>query len=173
MVATLTPNDAADLYAARSAIEWLMIQRFIERATDQQGQELWDQLQHYRKAIEDKAPISEMLSAKDLFYDKLTEAADSSVLSNLLTSLHARISLLRVKSLNKPGRPLLSIEELEEIVRAMQARDAVKAKRLSAKHIQNAADAALKDIPLGYWRSLSTRMGVPVMKAKTSSSASP
>jgi DNA-binding GntR family transcriptional regulator len=145
VVATVTPNEAADLYAARSAIESLMIQRFIERATDTQAQELWDQLKHYRRAIEEAAPISDMLNAKDLFYDKLTEGADSSVLSNLLTSLHARISLLRVKSLSKPGRPMLSIEELEEIVKAIQARDVTKAKRLSVKHIQNAADAALQE----------------------------
>lgn len=143
VVATLTSEDARDLYDARSAIESLMLERFIERASDEQAGELWAKLQVYRRAIEDDASIEELLSAKELFYDQLIEGANSNVLANLLGSLHARISLLRVKSLNKPGRPLQSIEELEGIVKAVQDRDTKKAMRLCATHIQNAAHAAL------------------------------
>ena len=50
--------------------------------------------------------MRELLAVKGRFYDVLIDGADSSVLATMLSSLQARVSLLRATSLTREGRPL-------------------------------------------------------------------
>ncbi len=146
IVRVITRDDAADLYQARSAIESLVVRRFTERASDQQVRELQSALREFRRVTEKKRSIADLLAAKDSLYDVLVAGAGSTVLANLLASLHARVSLLRATSLGQAGRPIKAIEELETVVAAIAARDAMAAEEACALHIKNASQTALRGL---------------------------
>ena len=62
----------------------------------------------------------------------------------MLKRIHTRVSQLRVVSLSNEERAQKSIAELREILDAFEARDEERAWRLCVRHVENAAEAALK-----------------------------
>lgn len=143
IVASISPTEAADLYDARVAIESLVVERFIKRATDEQTEQLRNAIKDLRTATGQGLPTRQVLAVKNVFYDVLQEGAQSPVLSALLSSLHARVSVLRATSLAQPGRTVHAVEELERLVEAIARRDTKAATRLCATHVRNAAKTGI------------------------------
>lgn len=139
VVASISETDAADLYAARTAIEALVVRRFVERADEQLSQELTSAVEGYARVATDGQPVLEMLAAKDAFYDVLRRGADSPALWQVLSGLQARVRFLRARSLAVPGRPEASAAELRDVVEAMRAGDADRAAALCSSHVAAAA----------------------------------
>ena len=139
VVTSISRSEAQDLYDARIAIESLVVARFIERASDQQIEQLKEAVAKFRKGTENLQPIRELIAMKDDFYDVLIKGAESPILSNLLSSLHARVSRLRAKSMSSPGRGIIAVAEVEALVDAIADRDTKRAQRLCATHVKNAA----------------------------------
>jgi len=139
VVTTMTPSDAVDLYDVRIAIECLLVDRFIDRATEDQIDGLGAAVAKLREVTAAERPIREVLGVKDGFYEQLVDGAASPVIANLLSGLHARVSVLRSNSLSHPGRPMKAVEELEALVDAIARRDRKAAARRCTTHIRNAA----------------------------------
>jgi DNA-binding GntR family transcriptional regulator len=139
-------DEAADLYKVRAALESLVVQHFVERASDLEVDRL-------RRTVEDFAGISatttdmrELLAAKDRFYAVLLAGARSTALRQLLESIQARVTLLRATSLSEAGRPLEVVQELRAVVEAIAARDAKRAAELCAEHVHKASAVALQHL---------------------------
>jgi DNA-binding GntR family transcriptional regulator len=143
VVATTSQEDAADLYDARIAVEPLLVDRFVHRASEEQVDRLRSAVVRLRQATDARLPVREILAVKDQFYVELVEGANSAVLANILISLHARVSILRATSLAQSGRPDRAVQEIEAIVEAISRRDGKTAARLCAAHVRNAAKTAL------------------------------
>lgn len=146
VVASISMQEAADIYEARAAIESLIVRRFAERADADRVRRLADTLTPLREAIDAGRPVGELLAAKDQFYDALLDGADSTVLSTLLSSLQARVSLLRATSLTAEGRPARMLAELAALVDAIGTRDADEAARLCAEHVRNAGRTGMDEL---------------------------
>ncbi|HEX6447975.1 MAG TPA: GntR family transcriptional regulator [Trebonia sp.] len=146
VVASISPREAEDIYEARAAIESLIVRHFVDRASDGDVGKLASTLEPLRAAIDAGRPVGETLACKDQFYAALLAGADSTVLATLLSSLQARVSLLRATSLAHPGRPAEMLSELQALVRAISARDADEAARLCAVHVRNAGRVGLDEL---------------------------
>lgn len=143
VVATISETDAADLYAARTALEALVVRRFIERADDSAHDELLEAVEDYATFAIDDHDVVDMLQAKDRFYDVLRRGADSPALWQVLSGLQARVRVLRARSLAVPGRPPESADELRKLVAAIRNRDADLAAELCSGHVRAAAATGL------------------------------
>jgi DNA-binding GntR family transcriptional regulator len=139
VVATVTAEEARQLYQVRSALEGLAGRLFVENATNAQRRALVNAL----RAVERAAPkgSSAMLAAKDKFYDVLFEGGGNEALRSMAGALHARVNLLRSMSLSVPGRGAESLAELAEIVAAVQAGDADAAAKACSHHVEAAGMA--------------------------------
>jgi DNA-binding GntR family transcriptional regulator len=146
VVASISMQEAADIYEARAAIESLIVARFVERTDDGHIRRLADTLIPLREAISAGRPVGELLAAKDQFYEVLLDGANSAVLSTLLSSLQARVSLLRATSLTREGRPAKMLSELTTLVEAIRARNADEAARLCAAHVRNAGRTGMAEL---------------------------
>ncbi|WP_438354351.1 GntR family transcriptional regulator [Microbacterium sp. CJ88] len=135
--------DATDLYEVRASLESLVVQRFVERATDEQVARLVATVEEFAGVTTSTTSIRDVLKAKDRFYAVLIEGARSYALQQLLESIQARVQVLRATSMSEPGRPLEVVNELRGIVRAAAARDAELASRLCAAHVRKASITAL------------------------------
>ena len=142
VVATLTLEEAKDIYQVRGVMESLACRNFAERASTSQIEALAETMVRFERA----APLAdgkELVQIKNDFYTILLDGCGNALVKSFLLSLHARISLLRSTSLTQPGRPLQSVKEINAMVRAMAARDPEAAWESSVIHVRNAEGAAL------------------------------
>lgn len=146
VVAMISLQEAADICEARAAIESLLVRRFVERAGDEHLDRLVGALDQLRDAIVSGRPIREIRDVKSKFYDVLVDGADSAVLATMLSSLLARVSLLRARSLTHEGPPMESLGEVQTLVKAISVRDADEAARLCAEHVRNAARTGMAEL---------------------------
>jgi GntR family transcriptional regulator, trigonelline degradation regulator len=139
VVATVTAEEARQLYQVRSALEGLAGRLFVENATNAQRRALVNALRAVERAAPKGSPA--MLAAKDKFYDVLFEGGGNEALRSMAGALHARVNLLRSMSLSVPGRSAESLAELAEIVAAVQAGDADAAAKACSHHVEAAGMA--------------------------------
>lgn len=139
-------DDATDLYEVRAALESLVTQRFVERATDDEVKDLSAAVENYAVVARSTTEVRQMLAAKDGFYAVLIAGAHSPALQELLAGIQARVQVLRATSLSEKGRSKQVVAELRAVVKAVRARDAEKAAALCAAHVRKAAVTALRHL---------------------------
>ncbi len=139
VVATLTLQDANNLYEVRGSLESLACAGFARNATPEQMARLRSALD-FLATPQASATPKNLLDAKNAFYAILLEGCGNRVIGEILTQLNNRISVLRRVSLGSPGRLQHTLRELDEVVQAIERRDADTAARLAAAHVARAAD---------------------------------
>ncbi len=139
VVATLTLQDANALYEVRGSLESLACAGFAKNASDVQIKALRAALEFLRTP-QASSTAKNLLDAKNAFYATLLEGCGNKVIGEILTQLNNRVSVLRRVSLGSPGRLAQTLLELEEVVQAVERRDAQTAARLAAAHVAKAAE---------------------------------
>lgn len=146
IVAAPSLDEAEDLYEIRAVLESLLVERFVERATDEQIQRMVDAVDDFARLTAGSNDIRVILDSKDGFYEAIVAGAGSPALQSIVESLQARVRLLRATSMGEPGRTKEIVGELRRIADAAQARKAAEAARACATHVRNAAKTALKQL---------------------------
>lgn len=146
VVATLSRQDAASLYEVRGALEALAGSLFAQRATSEQCAALRHALTGVRDTV-DEPVLTELLRAKDAFYDALIDGAGNEMIRTSLRTVHARVQMLRGLSLQSTGRAPHTVRELEAITKAAAVdRDADAAWTACDQHVRAAAEVALAEL---------------------------
>jgi len=138
--------EAEDMYDIRAVLESVLVERFVERATDAQLDRLDRSVEDFARHTAGTNDIRIVLDAKDKIYEVLVEGADSPSLQNIIEGLQARVRLLRATSMGQPGRAEDAAEELRAVVAAARKREAKLAAEFCATHVRNAAKTALKHL---------------------------
>lgn len=137
VVATLSTEDALQIYELRSALEGLAGRLFAERASSDDRAKLLAAMGELERVAGD---TQAMLTAKTAFYDVLMQGAGNRELTHTLRGLTRRVTLVRAMSLSHPGRWKKSLSEVRAICAAAVAGNADEAERLCREHIRHAAD---------------------------------
>jgi DNA-binding GntR family transcriptional regulator len=145
-VTTLGASEVEDLYAVRAVIEGLAGRRFVERASHDQYVALEDAFAAVDATFTAGTSMQSMLAAKDAFYQILFEGAASETVTTIIGGLHARVSVLRARSLSYPGRPAESLSEMRQILDGVLARDGDAVARACQAHIDRAGELALESL---------------------------
>lgn len=140
LVASLTRTEATNIYEIRAQLEGLACRLFARNADSAQLGDLVSAVDRLAQTVSDPAA---MLEQKARFYEVLFEGAGNPELRRVLEVLRQRITLLRVNSLSVPGRPVISLREIEAIRDAIVARNGELAEELCKQHIGAAAAAVL------------------------------
>ncbi|WP_020497930.1 GntR family transcriptional regulator [Sciscionella marina] len=137
-VATLTRDEAREIYEVREALEGLAGYLFAENA-DQHDR---DALESACAEVADAVPeVVDVLRAKARFYEVLMAGSRNSELSRQLHGMNMRATLVRSLSLAQPGRTDQMIKEIRAIVKAAVTGKAERTRELCAQHVRNAAQA--------------------------------
>jgi DNA-binding GntR family transcriptional regulator len=139
VVATLSLQDVDDLYAVRGALEGLASAEFARNASPEQIAQLRAALDFLRTPAA-SASTQSLLSAKNAFYAVLLEGCGNRMIGELLTQLNNRVNALRRVSLSSTGRLSQTLQELDQVVKAIEARQPEEAQRLSTAHVVRAAE---------------------------------
>lgn len=139
VVTTLSLQDVNDLYAVRGALEGLASAEFARHASAEHIARLRAALDYLRTPAA-SATTQSLLSAKNAFYAVLLEGCGNRMIGELLTQLNNRVTALRRVSLSSPGRLSQTLQELEQVVQAIEARQPEEAQRLATAHVVRAAE---------------------------------
>lgn len=140
VVASVTREDARVIYAVRGVLEGMAARLFTDNASRAQRIQLRAAARAVARLADDPA---RQLDAKDGFYRVLLDGAGSAVIIQLLSTLHARVAVLRARSLAHPDRPRQAAAEIDAIVAAIERGDAEAAEHAAAHHAAQAAATVL------------------------------
>ena len=142
-VATLTIEEAKDIYQVRQVLECFACRLCAERASPSQISDL----SHAVKTLEEVSSIGDTkkyIEAKTTFYDVILKSCGNKLIYLIIGLLHTRITYLRSMSLSLPGRVDKSLAEIKQISEAIERRDPDVACTACEEHIKNAEAVALK-----------------------------
>lgn len=142
VVASISLQEAREVYAVRALLESFAAREFTRKADDAMVRSLAAAVRELR--IEAKSgERKRLLAAKTRFYGIIYQGCGNRLLVEILQGLLTRINLLRATSLAQPDRIGPSLAEIDGIVEAIRERNPAKAERLAREHIVNAQAAAL------------------------------
>lgn len=139
-------TEAEDLYEVRGALECIVIERFIDRASADQITELSAAVDGFAAEARRGGDFRRVLDAKDEFYRVLLVGAASPALQQLVEGVQARVRVLRTASISEAGRAGAAADELRGVVEAVAVRDHPTAKARYLTHITNAATSGLQHL---------------------------
>jgi DNA-binding GntR family transcriptional regulator len=143
-VASPTPEEAADLYEARLAIDGVVLRMFVERASRSEFAELEAAFERFAEASERSAEAIEILRMRDEWGKALHQGAHSEVLTQLADSLRVRIQVLRVKAMSAGHGE--AVRELRAVMAAMRDGNPDLAVELYTQHLRRAKANALTSL---------------------------
>jgi len=144
-VAMVSIKEARELYEVRVQLEALAGRGFALHASAEALQQLKDVLNRLSIAAE-KQDWRALLAIKRDYYQVLLGNCGNRVVQSILEQLGNRIALLRATSLSEPGRMDATINEIKQIVEAIERGDADAAFEASRLHVEQSAANVLRII---------------------------
>lgn len=138
VVATMTREEAEEIYQVRAMLEGLAGRLFAEQASPEQRAALREALEGV-EATHRSGEQQALVSAKDHFYAVLVSGCGNRVVGTVLQALHDRIASLRLVTLAAPGRAAASVAEMRRILLAIERQDPEAAWLACVEHVQQAA----------------------------------
>jgi DNA-binding GntR family transcriptional regulator len=142
-VGVITREEAANAYRIRSVLEALVVEQFIEHATDLDIQQIVKEAESLKAAYR-SGDVERMLTGKRAFYDLICTVADNALAFDIVNRLVLRTSALRSRSLARKPRQQQSVKEIDAIVDAIRKRDTPAAKLAASEHVDSAARSAFE-----------------------------
>lgn len=142
VVSTISYEEAAQLYSVRALLESFAGQEFAENGSLEDIENLNRVVDEFAAAAESGSG-SRLIATKTAFYECLMNGSGNVFVKQMLTSLHNRVTLLRMTSMTQPGRLKHSVAEIREIAAAISDRNGPKAAAACKHHIDMAAKVAL------------------------------
>jgi DNA-binding GntR family transcriptional regulator len=141
-VSVISRTDAENAYRIRAALEALVVEQFIEKASEAQIAALVQESEHLKGAYR-SGDVDLMLVAKRAFYDRICSGAQNVMAFDIMNRLVLRTSVLRRQSLTRKQRQLQSIKEIDRLIAAIRRRDVNAARKAAIRNVANSAKSAL------------------------------
>jgi DNA-binding GntR family transcriptional regulator len=141
VVATMTLQEAEEIYQVRAAVEGQAGRLFAERANGEHQAALQGALSAVEVALQ-SAVVPTLAAAKDHFYAVLLAGSGNRTLTTIADSLRDRIAWLRYLTLAQPARADQSVKEMRRILVAVLARNYDEASTACIEHVEAAAVVA-------------------------------
>jgi DNA-binding GntR family transcriptional regulator len=143
-VSVISQTDAENAYRIRAAMEALVVEQFIEKASDAELAALIQESKQLKNAYR-SGDVEQMLVAKRAFYDRICSGAQNPMAFDIINRLVLRTSGLRRRSLMRKQRQLQSIKEIDILIEAIRRRDVKSAREAAMRNVAHSASSALGD----------------------------
>ncbi|WP_336490463.1 GntR family transcriptional regulator [Methylobacterium nigriterrae] len=141
-VSVVTAAEAREIYAVRALLEGYAGREFARRRPPAEIDALARDVERFARAAEGNDRRS-LIEAKTAFYATLMRGCGNAIAMQMLTTLHNRVTLLRLTSMSQPGRLRQSVAEIRTIAEAIASGDPAAAERACIVHIERAATVAI------------------------------
>ncbi len=142
-VRKFTKKNIQDYYQTRAVLEGLGAELATKNITVESKQELSNILRNMKDALHAQKETNDyddkkIIHINDYFHDYIFTIAGNEILDQMRKTLAHPVALIRVTSWIKEGRRQESLEEHENIIKAILQEDHQKAKECAELHIHNA-----------------------------------
>jgi DNA-binding GntR family transcriptional regulator len=141
-VSVISQADAENAYRIRGTLEALVVEQFIEMASEDDVAALIEEGERLKVAYR-SGDVDRMLVAKRAFYDRICSGAQNTIAFDIINRLVLRTSGLRRRSLQRRERQAQSIKEVDVLLSAIARRDAAAARKAALANVANSAKSAL------------------------------
>jgi DNA-binding GntR family transcriptional regulator len=141
VVSSLDHDQLGELYVVRAELEGLAARLAAQHAAPEEVRVLWDMVRKDREIV-DRPEL--LARANRRFHRQIHLASHNRYLVQQLEMVHRSMALLANTSLAAEGRGPRALEEHEQIVRAIEARDGDAAEAAIRAHISQAFETRLK-----------------------------
>ena len=143
-VSIISRTDAENAYRIRAAMEALVVEQFIEKASDAELAALVQDSKQLKNAYR-SGDVEQMLVAKRVFYDRICSGAQNPMAFDIINRLILRTSGLRRRSLMRKQRQQESVKEIDILIEAIRRRDVKSARDAAMQNVAHSASSALAD----------------------------
>ena len=147
VVASLSREQAIEIYEIRALLEGHAASMFTQRASDDDLATLTRLNNCIQEAIHQQNFAQAVLHTT-AFYETLFLSAQVPVAWDIVKSLNARINRLRLMTLATPGRHAQVAEEMKKILETLSQRNPAAAQQAAIEHVQRVSEIALKTLGL-------------------------
>jgi DNA-binding GntR family transcriptional regulator len=140
-VTVISQTDAENAYRIRGTLEALVVEQFIEKASDADLAALVKEGKLLQSAYR-SGDVDRMLVAKRSFYDRICSGAQNSIAFDMINRLVLRTSGLRRRSLMRRQRQEQSIKEIDTLIGAISRRNVRAARKAALRNVANSARSA-------------------------------
>ena len=142
VVSGITRDDMLDMYEIRLSIEGNAARRAALNISDDMLRELRDtlDLQHFYCEKNGESSSDQIKNLDSRFHELLYTACGSKAYRNTLIDIHKRMTKFRKASVSKQSRAMQSLQEHEEIYKALSEHDEEAAARAALNHAERAKE---------------------------------
>jgi DNA-binding GntR family transcriptional regulator len=137
----LTIEEANEIYDVRALLEGEAAALFATRASKEAIAIMKRSLADFDVATKN-GDLGGEIETTRLFYDQLLSGCGNRIIEEMLSTLTARITFLRSKSMSQPGRAQKSSREMNAILKAIIAGNSEAAREAAISHVRLARKAA-------------------------------
>jgi DNA-binding GntR family transcriptional regulator len=141
-VSVISAADAENAYRIRGTLEALVVDQFIEKASEDDVAALIEEGDRLKAAYRSR-DVDRMLVAKRAFYDRICSGAQNTIAFDIINRLVLRTSGLRRRSLQRRERQVQSVKEVDVLLAAIARRDVEAARKAALQNVTNSARSAL------------------------------
>ncbi|MBW9111895.1 GntR family transcriptional regulator [Microbacterium trichothecenolyticum] len=139
-----TPEEIAEIYEIRSALEELAARLAAQRATPDQLRAIEDIGAHQSGALDDDRTV--IVDRNDAFHEAILQASGNSRLAELNRANSEQFFTYRVAQLYTRHEAAAAIDEHAQILEALKRRDSTRAAELARSHVLGAMAITLSKI---------------------------
>jgi GntR family transcriptional regulator, trigonelline degradation regulator len=142
IVATVSHDEAANIYDVRSQLEGLLGR---ETALKRAPADLAALRANFAavEAVVAARDFAALIGLKSEFYDILMRVTNNPILSDIVVNLQGRVAQFRATVMTREDRIAQSLDEMRTIIDAIEAQDATRAEAACIAHVRNAGDLVL------------------------------
>lgn len=146
VVASLTPEDAIDIFDARLTLEPFVLGKAIENADDADTDRVRAALQNYEVALNTGAPPERLSQLNWAFHNALSAPADRPRTFAVLATLHNSADRYLRLQIDTEAAQAKALEDHRLLAEAFANRSIALAQKLLRKHISDARDDVIKNL---------------------------
>ena len=145
-VATLSMQDAIQLYTCRIALEQLSVVGACETATDAEVEALQQLVIAAEQTERLQSTNAHLLNLDYQFHRSIARSSGNLWLTSLLDQVFDQMALLRIQTLQRNPQVLEIRQEHREIYRAIADRDPNQAVNMIVSHLSASRDRVIREI---------------------------
>jgi DNA-binding GntR family transcriptional regulator len=135
LVASFSAKDVEEFYAIKSILEGYAARKACTLLSTRDINKL-EGINEKLREIAQEGDVRHFFKVHSSFHELFIKGAGNDKLHDMIAALLKKFQRLRMESLSKPGRMLVSVEEHEKIIEAFRSRDAVLAELLVQKNAE-------------------------------------
>jgi DNA-binding GntR family transcriptional regulator len=140
VVARLDLSQVFEIYAVREMLEGLCVRLAVERVKPQSWQDLVQLFGRPMETIVKHGEFERYIANLDKLRSRTLEAANNTVLADMLDSINDKTREIQRRIIILPGRAAEGLQQHRAVLAAMRKGDAVKAEELRRANIRSSRD---------------------------------